>query len=253
MDPFENSSQKEKGEAGVEFPLTSLSPGWRRLLAEDFGHEYFESLTRFVGVEFDSETVFPARDQIFRALKVTDFDDVKVFILGQDPYHGPGQAHGLAFSVQPGVAIPRSLQNIFKELSADIGCPAPTSGSLLPWAGQGVLLLNSVLTVRAGQPNSHKDRGWERFTDAIITRMSARSKPLVFLLWGAYAQKKKSLIDQSRHFLIESVHPSPLSARRGFFGSRPFSRINEFLIRQGQTPVDWCLPAGRTRDLPGIG
>jgi uracil-DNA glycosylase len=164
-------------------------------------------------------------------------------LLGQDPYHGPGQAHGLAFSVQPGVPPPPSLVNIFKELQSDVGAPKPRDGSLIPWAQHGVLLLNAVLTVRAGQPNSHAGHGWEAFTDAVIRAVSAKPEPVVFLLWGRYAQKKKPLIDASRHVVIEGTHPSPLSAKNGFFGSRPFSTINAALEERGRPPIDWRLPA----------
>jgi uracil-DNA glycosylase len=186
--------------------------------------------------------VYPAEPEVFNALKLTPFDAVKVVILGQDPYHGAGQAHGLAFSVRPGVTPPPSLRNIFKELQTDVGCPRPAAGSLEPWARQGVLLLNAVLTVRAGQPNSHRGKGWERFTDAAVAAVGHKPDPVVFVLWGAPAQKKVPLIDTGRHVIVKSPHPSPLSAKTGFFGSRPFSAVNRALKAAGRGPIDWCLP-----------
>lgn len=189
-----------------------------------------------------NQVIYPAQDQILRALELTAPNDVRVVILGQDPYHEPGQAHGLSFSVKPGVQPPPSLINIFKELSTDLGCTIPNNGCLKPWAEQGVLLLNTVLTVRAHQANSHKGKGWEIFTDRIISILNEREKPMAFILWGRPARMKKAMITNSNHFVVESPHPSPLSAYAGFFGSRPFSQVNDFLKRTGQTPIDWQLP-----------
>lgn len=188
--------------------------------------------------------IFPHSKNWFRALDLTPLDQVRVVILGQDPYHGPGQAHGLCFSVQPGIRPPPSLVNIYKEMEADLGLSRPDHGFLEHWAQQGVLLLNSVLTVEAGQAASHQRRGWERFTDAIIKLVNARSEPVVFLLWGAYAQKKAAFVNESRHHVLRAAHPSPLAAHNGFFGSRPFSKTNAFLIKQGLSAIDWALPAG---------
>jgi len=187
--------------------------------------------------------VYPSEEELFSAFRLTPYDEVKVLLLGQDPYHGPGQAHGLAFSVQPGVKPPPSLVNIFKELQSDLGLPKPKDGSLVPWSKQGVLLLNAVLTVREGQANAHEGKGWERFTDAVIQKVSDKKEPVVFLLWGSYAQKKEALIDTSRHVILKAPHPSPLSAKRGFFGSKPFRLINEALEKAGRGPIDWRLPS----------
>jgi uracil-DNA glycosylase len=195
-----------------------------------------------------AHTVYPPEDEVFAALELTPYERVKVMILGQDPYHGPGQAHGLAFSVRPGVAPPPSLRNIFRELRDELGCPPPRDGSLVPWARQGVLLLNAVLTVRAGEPNSHQGKGWETFTDAVIRAVNERPGRVVFVLWGGYAAKKEALIDAGRHAVLRSAHPSPLSAKRGFFGSRPFTKVNAALEDGGQAPVDWCL---RERERQG--
>jgi uracil-DNA glycosylase len=203
----------------------------------------FAALQDFVAQERARHTVYPPRGQVFTALRLTPYAQVKVLLLGQDPYHGPGQAHGLAFSVAPGVAPPPSLRNMFKELQTDVGAPPPRDGSLTPWAEQGVLLLNAVLTVRAGEANSHAGRGWEHFTDAVIRAVGHKQEPVVFLLWGRYAQKKRPLIDTARHTVLEGVHPSPLSAKKGFFGSRPFSRANAALEAAGRTPVHWALPS----------
>ncbi len=219
-----------------------LPPAWRPILASETEQPYFAALERFLAGERETHTVFPPEADVFNALRLTPFNSARVFVLGQDPYHDEGQAHGLAFSVRPGVKPPPSLKNIFKELRDDLGCPLPNNGYLVPWAKQGVLLLNAVLTVRAHEPNSHKDRGWERFTDAVIRAVSQKPNPVVFVLWGAYAQKKVTLIDVSRHTIIQSAHPSPLSARNGFFGSRPFSRINAALRATDTQEIDWCLP-----------
>jgi len=221
----------------------TVPPDWRGVLADQLDQPYFQELLAFVARERNAHTIYPPDPQTFAALRRTPFQSVRVLILGQDPYHGEGQAHGLSFSVQPGVAPPPSLVNIFKELRDDLGHPIPDHGFLGPWADQGVLLLNAVLTVRAGQAASHRNRGWERFTDAIIQALSRRQQPLVFVLWGNYARAKRALIDGQRHGIVDSPHPSPLSARRGFFGSRPFSRINALLTERGQSPVDWRLPS----------
>lgn len=220
----------------------TLSDGWNKALAAEFKKPYFEDLAKFVEEERKAHQVFPPDDEVFAALNVTPYDDVKVVILGQDPYHDDGQAHGMCFSVKPGVAVPPSLVNMYKELRDDLGIPIPKTGYLMPWAKQGVLLLNAVLTVRAHTPNSHKDRGWEQFTDGVIRALSARPDPMVFVLWGKYAQKKKKLIDTKRHTVLEGAHPSPLSAKAGFFGSKPYSKINDALKALGKTPIDWNVP-----------
>jgi uracil-DNA glycosylase len=226
----------------MDLPL----PGaWQPLLADELKAPYFQKLRAFVDEERRHHTIYPPEDEVFTALRLTPYDRTRVLVLGQDPYHGPGQAHGLAFSVCPGVRPPPSLANLYKELHADLGCPVPRTGYLAPWAEQGVLLLNAVLTVRAGEPNSHKGKGWERFTDAVIQRVNEKSERVVFVLWGGYAAKKLPLIDLSRHVVIQSAHPSPLSAKRGFFGSRPFSRINEALREAGRGEIDWCLPEAK--------
>jgi len=219
-----------------------LPKSWRPQLDAELEKPYFGALRRFVDGERRAHTVYPPEDEVFAALELTPYERVKVMILGQDPYHGPGQAHGLAFSVRPGVGKPPSLANIFKELKAEMGCPIPGHGSLVSWARQGVLLLNAVLTVREGEPNSHKGKGWEKSTDAVIRAVNGRPHRVVFVLWGGYAAKKAELIDRGRHVIVQSAHPSPLSANRGFFGSRPFSQVNAALEQSGQAPVDWCLP-----------
>ncbi|MFC0272407.1 uracil-DNA glycosylase [Metabacillus herbersteinensis] len=214
---------------------------WYEVLGEEFQKPYFLKLQEFLQKEFETATIFPSQNTIFQALNTTAYNDVKVVILGQDPYHGEGQAHGLSFSVQPGVKHPPSLRNLFLELDEDQGCAIPKDGTLSKWAEQGVLLLNTVLTVRKGEANSHKGRGWELFTDKMISSLNDRKDPLVFVLWGKHAQQKKSLIDKDRHLVIESAHPSPFSARRGFFGSKPFSKANQFLKEQQHDEIDWCL------------
>ncbi len=216
---------------------------WNPILRAELDAQYWKELQAFVRAEREASTVYPPHDDVFAALHLTSFAEVKVLILGQDPYHGPGQAHGLCFSVRDGVAIPPSLSNIFKELHADLDVPLPRSGDLRPWATQGVLLLNATLTVRAHQAASHQGKGWERFTDAVIAAVSAKPEPVVFILWGAYARKKAPLIDTSRHTIIESAHPSPLSATK-FFGTRPFSRANAALLAAGRPAVNWALPLG---------
>jgi len=215
---------------------------WNPILRTELTKPYWADLQRFVAEERASHPVYPAHDQVFAALHLTQYEAVKVLILGQDPYHGAGQAHGLCFSVQRGVPAPPSLQNIFKELQADLGIPPPSHGCLDAWARQGVLLLNATLTVRARQAASHQGKGWEQFTDEVIRAVSAKPERVVFILWGASARKKRALVDTSRHVIIESAHPSPLSAHNGFFGSRPFSRANQALVEAGRDPIDWTLP-----------
>ncbi|MEQ1526127.1 MAG: uracil-DNA glycosylase [Gallionella sp.] len=215
---------------------------WRPILLEETRKPYFKDLLRFVAEQRQQVTVFPSDAEVFAALHLTPIEQVKVLILGQDPYHDDGQAHGLCFSVRPGVAIPPSLQNIFKELRSDLGCKMPNNGYLTHWAEQGVLLLNTVLTVQAHLANSHQGKGWETFTDAVIAAVNAKTEPVVFVLWGANARKKLALIDTRRHTVIESPHPSPLSAHRGFFGSRPFSKINAALRKTGEAEIDWQIP-----------
>ena len=217
-----------------------MTTDWNPLLRAEFDKPYWSSLQSFVENERQHHAVYPARENVFSALHHTSYADTKVLILGQDPYHGPNQAHGLCFSVQHGVAVPPSLVNIFKELHGDLGIPIPEHGNLQAWARRGVLLLNTTLTVRAGQAASHQGKGWETFTDEVIRVVN--EKPfVVFVLWGAHARKKKALIDATRHAIIESAHPSPLSAHNGFFGSRPFSRINAALRAAGMSDVDWSL------------
>lgn len=219
-----------------------IEAGWKSTLRDAFTSESFLQLKSFLIKEKQTgATVFPPGPQIFSAFDHTPFDQIKVVILGQDPYHGPGQAHGLSFSVTPGTAFPPSLLNIFKELRSDLGHPLPSSGSLLPWAAQGVLLLNATLTVRAGQAGSHQGKGWEEFTDSVIRTISEKKSEVVFILWGKFAQAKEALIDTTKHYILKSPHPSPFSADRGFFGSKPFSRTNEILRRDGKTPIDWRL------------
>jgi uracil-DNA glycosylase len=219
-----------------------METSWRPILIEETKKEYWKQLMRFVTDERQRYTVFPPEPEVFSALHLTPYEQVGVFILGQDPYHGHNQAHGLCFSVRPGIPAPPSLANIFKELQDDLGCRIPNNGYLVPWAKQGVLLLNAVLTVRAHQANSHKDKGWETFTDAVIKAVNAKTDRVVFVLWGAYARKKIGLIDTGRHAVIQSAHPSPLSAENGFFGSRPFSRINAALRAAGKAEIDWQIP-----------
>ncbi len=215
---------------------------WRPVLIAETKKPYWKPLQQFVKDERKKYTVFPPDKDVFAALHLTPHEKVSVLILGQDPYHEVGQAHGLCFSVRPDVAIPPSLQNIYKELHDDLGCRIPNNGCLTPWAEQGVLLLNAVLTVRAHQANSHQGKGWENFTDAIIRAVNDKPDRVVFVLWGAYARKKKPLIDTARHVIIESAHPSPLSAANGFFGSRPFSQINAALCEAGKPEIDWQIP-----------
>jgi uracil-DNA glycosylase len=219
-----------------------LPEDWKQVLHDAIHAPSFKALEKFVAQERKDHTVFPSEEDLFSAFRLTPYADVRVLLLGQDPYHGEGQAHGLAFSVQPGVKPPPSLVNMFKELQSDVGAPKPRDGSLIPWAKQGVLLLNTVLTVRQANPNSHAKQGWEAFTDAVIRAVNAKEDPVVFLLWGAPAHKKLSLIDEKRHVVLKGVHPSPLSASKGFFGSKPFSATNDALKKHGQHPIDWELP-----------
>jgi uracil-DNA glycosylase len=220
----------------------SLPGSWHSVLADEMAKPYFKDLIDFVNYERENHTVFPPEEDVFRAFELTPYEQVKVVILGQDPYHDEGQAHGLCFSVLPGVKPPASLANIFKELAADVGCPTPTHGNLQSWAEQGVLLLNTVLTVRAHTPGSHKNKGWEKFTDAVIRALGNRSEPLVFALWGDFAKKKASLIDERRHRVLTAPHPSPILGKGPkFLGSRPFSAINASLEDLGYPAIDWAV------------
>ena len=219
-----------------------MSTDWNPLLRAEFDKPYWKELQGYVQFERANHEVYPPHDEVFAALHTTPYVDTKVMILGQDPYHGPDQAHGMCFSVRRGVRVPPSLQNIYKELETDLGIVAPEHGNLEAWAAQGVLLLNATLTVRAHAAGSHQNRGWEIFTDEVIRTVSNKPDPVVFLLWGAYARKKKALINTDRHVVIESPHPSPLSAHRGFFGSKPFSAANAALEAVGRSPIDWQLP-----------
>ena len=223
-------------------PPPPLPASWLAALAGEFDQPYWAKLQAFVAEERVRHAVFPPAEDVYSAFQLAPFNDIRVLLLGQDPYHGPGQAHGLCFSVRPGVETPPSLVNIYKELRDDLGCRIPNNGYLVPWAAQGVLMLNAVLTVRAHQANSHKGKGWETFTDSVIRHVSARPDPIIFVLWGGYAQKKLPLIDTSRHVVVQSVHPSPLSARNGFFGSKPFSQINAALRERGKPEIDWQIP-----------
>lgn len=216
-----------------------IEPSWKMHLKEEFEKDYFVRLTNFVRMEYAQTTIYPPGKLIFNAFDLCPFDKVKVVIIGQDPYHGPGQAHGLCFSVNDGVPFPPSLVNIFKEIQNDLGTPLPATGNLTRWAEQGVLMLNATLTVRAHQAGSHQRHGWEEFTDAAIRRLAEEREGLVFILWGAYAQKKGAFIDRNKHLVLASAHPSPLSAYNGFFGNRHFSRTNEYLVAHGKTPIVW--------------
>lgn len=212
---------------------------WKEALMPEFSKDYFIRLTDFVRKEYHETTVYPPGKLIFNAFNLCPFDKVKVVIIGQDPYHGPGQAHGLCFSVNDGVQLPPSLVNIFKEINNDLGKPIPQSGNLTRWAEQGVLLLNATLTVRAHQAGSHQRQGWEEFTDAVIRKLAEEKSNLVFILWGSYAQKKGAFIDRNKHLVLTSVHPSPLSAHNGFFGNHHFSLANDYLVKNGKTAIDW--------------
>ena len=216
-----------------------IEDSWKEQLAEEFEKDYFVRLTDFVREEYKTGTIYPPGRLIFNAFNLCPFNQTKVVIIGQDPYHGPGQAHGLCFSVNEGIAFPPSLQNIFKEIQSDLGKPIPTNGDLTRWANQGVLLLNATLTVRAHQAGSHQRHGWEEFTDSAIRILAEKRENLVFILWGAYAQKKGAFINRDKHLVLTSAHPSPLSAYNGFFGNKHFSRANEYLISHGITPINW--------------
>jgi uracil-DNA glycosylase len=215
---------------------------WAELLHEEVRQPYFKQLWGWLRQEYERDVIYPPYDLIFSALNATSYADTKIVIVGQDPYHGPGQAHGLSFSVQPGVKLPPSLQNMFKEGAADVGMTMPNNGSLLHWANQGVLLLNTVLTVAQGQAASHRGKGWEKFTDRIIQLLNDRDQPIIFVLWGSHAQAKASMIDLSKHYIVQAPHPSPLSAHRGFFGSKPYSTINNKLREWGEQEIDWQVP-----------
>lgn len=218
-----------------------LPASWSAVIGEEFDKPYFKNLETFVAGERAAHQVFPPEEDVFSAFHLTPYESVSVFLLGQDPYHDDGQANGLCFSVRPGIKPPPSLANMYKELQSDLGIAPPKHGFLESWAKQGMLMLNAVLTVRAHTPNSHKDRGWETFTDAVIRAVSAKPDPVVFVLWGTYAQKKEKLVDATRHTVIKTAHPSPLSARNGFFGSKPYSTINEALKKNGKPEINWQL------------
>jgi uracil-DNA glycosylase len=218
-----------------------IEEGWKKILWDEFQSPYFSELKEFLVQETKNHTIYPPGKLIFNAFHHTPFNRVKAVILGQDPYHGKGQAHGLCFSVPPGIPQPPSLVNIFKELQADLGIPVPAHGTLVNWADQGVLLLNATLTVRAGQAGSHQNRGWETFTNSVIEKISQMKTGVVFLLWGRYAHAKEGLVDGQKHLVLKAAHPSPLSAHNGFFGSRHFSKTNTYLVRQGQEPINWSL------------
>lgn len=221
--------------------MPPISNDWKEALKGEFKKPYYEKLSQKVKEEYYHYQVFPEKDNVFNAFHFTPLNEVKVVILGQDPYHGVGQSHGLCFSVKPGVRIPPSLVNIYKELHDDLGCKIPNNGHLTKWASQGVLMLNTVLTVRAHEANSHKGIGWETFTDSAIQILNKQDRPIVYILWGKPAQNKKRMLDNPKHFIIESPHPSPLSSFRGFFGSKPFSKTNEFLIKNNLKPIDWQI------------
>lgn len=220
-----------------------FSNDWQAILADELDKTYYKELRHFVAHEYSTQTIYPPMNDIMNAFNTTAYHDVKVVILGQDPYHGPNQAHGLSFSVMPGIKHPPSLRNMLQELQEDLGCSIPQNGTLTKWSQQGVMLLNTVLTVREGQAHSHKEQGWEQFTDAVIDKLASREKPIIFVLWGKPAQRKKSIIRNysTPHVILEAPHPSPLSAYRGFFGSKPYSKINAQLVQWGEQPIDWSL------------
>jgi len=232
--------------------LAELIPEkWQKILSEEFNAPYFQQLEAFLDDEWQKEQIFPPKDEIFTAFNLTPYDQIKVFVVGQDPYHDDNQAHGLAFSVKQGIKLPPSLRNIFKELESDLGIPVANNGFLEYWAKQCVLMLNTVLTVRAHNANSHAKHGWETFTDHVLKKVNERQDPVIFLLWGSQAIKKEEFIDTKKHTVISSAHPSPLSAYRGFFGSKPFSQINDKLTELGKTPIDWKVPEkDEHSDLP---
>jgi uracil-DNA glycosylase len=221
--------------------MFNLSNDWNNVIGAELEKAYFKKLEAFLHTEYEQAIVYPPKEEVLNALTYTSYANTKVVILGQDPYHGPNQAQGLSFSVKRTEKIPPSLKNIYKELHTDLGCEIPEHGSLLSWAKQGVLLLNTVLSVRQGEPASHKGQGWEIFTDAVIKALNERNEPVIFVLWGKHAQAKKELITSRKHFIIESTHPSPFSANRGFFGSRPFSKVNQLLRSDGREPISWSL------------
>lgn len=222
--------------------LDMFGNDWDEVLKEEIEKPYFQQLMTWLDQEYVEEVVYPPRDLLFQAFRLTPYAEVKAVILGQDPYHGAGQAEGLSFSVMPGVRVPPSLRNIYIELKEDIDVPTPNHGSLVQWGKEGVLLLNTALTVRESKPASHRGKGWEQFTDAVIHALNNREEPMVFLLWGNHAGEKEAFIDQERHLVIRSAHPSPFAARKGFFGSKPFSRTNQFLEEHGERPIDWRIP-----------
>lgn len=228
--------------------LPALPKSWEHILVEELEKPYFQQLQNFLAEERETQTIFPAEKDIFSAFELTPYENVNVLLLGQDPYHNHNQAHGLCFSVKPGIKPPPSLVNIFKELHSDLVVPTPEHGFLVTWAKQGILMLNAVLTVRAHTPNSHKNKGWEKFTDAAIAKVNEKPDPVVFVLWGGYAKKKLKLIDTNRHIVIQSAHPSPLSARNGFFGSKPFSAINQALLQLGKPEINWKIPNINTKN-----
>lgn len=219
-----------------------ITNDWLPSLQDEFAKPYYKELYGFVSREYACQAIYPPAEDIFNALHLTPLSKVKVVILGQDPYHGEGQAHGLSFSVRPGVKVPPSLSNIYKELHDELGCQIPDNGCLIPWAEQGVLLLNTVLTVRAHQANSHREHGWEQFTDAILRAVNAQDRPIVYMLWGAPAQKKAAMLDNPRHLVLKARHPSPLSAYKGFFGCGHFCKCNQFLQEHGSAPINWQIP-----------
>lgn len=221
--------------------MPPITNDWANALKPEYSKDYYKKLFEFVGQEYSTTTVYPPGDDIFNAFHLTPLKNVKVVIIGQDPYHEPGQAHGLSFSVKPGIEIPPSLQNIYKELETDCGCYIPNNGYLVKWAEQGVLLLNAVLTVRAHQAASHQRKGWEEFTDAAIKIVNSENRPIVFMLWGSFARSKKAMLNNPNHLILEAPHPSPLSAYRGFFGCHHFSQANEFLVKNGVNPIDWQI------------
>ncbi|UOW68472.1 uracil-DNA glycosylase [Paraclostridium bifermentans] len=222
--------------------MVNIGNDWDEILKGEFEKPYYLKLREFLKEEYKNNIIYPDMHDIFNALKYTSYKDTKVLILGQDPYHGENQAHGLAFSVKPGVKTPPSLLNMYKELNSEFECFIPNNGFLVPWTKQGILLLNTALTVRAHEANSHKGKGWETFTDHIIETLNLREDPVIFVLWGNNARSKKKLIDANKHYIIESAHPSPLSASRGFFGSKPFSQVNDILVKLGKEPIDWQIP-----------
>jgi len=214
---------------------------WEDFLKKEFKEEYFIQLSEFLKEVYSTHIIYPKREDVFNAFAYSKYEEMKVVIIGQDPYHQPNQAHGLCFSVNPGIPLPPSLRNIYKELCEDIGCKMPETGCLIPWAKQGVLLLNSILTVEESKPLSHQDKGWEIFCDHVLIECDKSENPIVFILWGKQAQSKEKLLRNPKHLVIKSVHPSPLSAYNGFYGSKPFSKTNDFLIKNGRSPINWCL------------